>query len=127
MELISIVAALALIEYMVFALLAGQARVKYGVAAPATVGHPIFERYFRVQMNTLEQLIVFIPAIFLFGQYVSAPIAAAIGVVYILGRILYLVGYVSDPAKRSSGFLTSYLATVVLILGGLAGAAMAWF
>ena len=78
-------------------------------------------------MNTLEQLIVFIPAIFLFGRYVSAPIAAVLGVVYILGRILYLVGDVSDPAKRSSGFLTGYLATVVLVLGGLVGATVAWF
>jgi uncharacterized MAPEG superfamily protein len=127
MELIAIVVALALIEYMVFALLTGRARVKYGVAAPATVGHPIFDRYFRVQMNTLEQLIVFVPAVFLFGRYVSAPIAAALGVVYILGRILYFVGYVADPAKRAPGFLTSYLATVLLVLGGLAGAAVAWF
>ncbi len=127
MELIAIVAALALIEYLVFGFMAGMARGKYKVEAPATVGHPIFERRLRVQTNTLEQLIVFLPGLVLFGRYVSAPIGAILGAVFILGRIVYSIGYVADPAKRSVGFGLSYVPTVLLILGGLLGAAAAWF
>ncbi len=127
MELIAIVAALALIEYMVFSFQAGMARGKYKIEAPATGGHPIFERRLRVQMNTLEQLIVFLPGLVLFGRYVSAPIAAILGAIFILGRIVYSIGYVADPAKRSVGFALSYVPTVLLILGGLLGAAAAWF
>ena len=127
MELIAIVAALALIEYLVFGFMAGMARGKYKVEAPATTGHPIFERRLRVQTNTLEQLIVFLPGLVLFGRYVSAPIGAILGAVFILGRIVYSIGYVADPAKRSVGFGLSYVPTVLLILGGLLGAAVAWF
>lgn len=127
MELIAIIAALALIEYLVFGIQAGMARGKYKVAAPATSGHPIFERRFRVQMNTLEQLIVFLPGLFLFGRYVSAPIGAILGVLFLLGRIVYSMEYVREPAKRGVGFGLSYVPTVVLIVGGLLGAAAAWF
>ena len=127
MELIAMVAALALIEYMVFSYRTGQARGKYSVEAPAVTGHPIFERYYRVQMNTLEQLIVFLPGLFLFGRYVSVPIAAILGGLYILGRLVYAVSYVSDPARRGPGFLLSYIPTAILILGGLLGAGDAWF
>ncbi len=127
MELIAIVAALALIEYLVFGYMAGMARGKYKVEAPATTGHPIFERRLRVQTNTLEQLIVFLPGLVLFGRYVSAPIGVILGAIFILGRIVYSIGYVADPAKRSVGFGLSYVPTVLLILGGLLGAAAAWF
>jgi uncharacterized membrane protein YecN with MAPEG domain len=126
-ELIAIIAALALIEYLVFGLMAGMARGKYKVEAPATVGHPIFERRLRVQTNTLEQLIVFLPGLVLFGRYVSAPIGVILGAIFILGRIVYSIGYVADPAKRSVGFVLSYVPVVLLILGGLFGAAAAWF
>lgn len=127
MELIAIIAALALIEYLVFGLMAGMARGKYKVEAPATAGHPIFERRLRVQTNTLEQLIVFLPGLVLFGRYVSAPIGVILGAIFILGRIVYSIGYVADPAKRSVGFVLSYVPVVLLILGGLFGAAAAWF
>jgi len=126
-ELIAIIAALALIEYLVFGLMAGMARGKYKVEAPATAGHPIFERRLRVQTNTLEQLIVFLPGLVLFGRYVSAPIGVILGAIFILGRIVYSIGYVADPAKRSVGFVLSYVPVVLLILGGLFGAAAAWF
>jgi len=126
-ELIAIIAALALIEYLVFGLMAGMARGKYKVEAPATSGHPIFERRLRVQTNTLEQLIVFLPGLVLFGRYVSAPIGVILGAIFILGRIVYSIGYVADPAKRSVGFVLSYVPVVLLILGGLFGAAAAWF
>ena len=77
MELVAIVIAVALLEYMFIALQVGRGRAQYAVPAPAVTGHPIFERLYRVQLNTLEQLIVFVPSIWLFGTYVSAPAAAA--------------------------------------------------
>lgn len=124
MELVAIVVALALLEYMFFALQVGRGRGKYGVAAPAISGHPTFERLYRVQLNTLEQLIVFVPAVWLFATFVSAPTAAAVGLVFVVGRALYYSGYVKDPAKRGPGFLLGFVANVVLVLGSLIGAAL---
>jgi len=100
MALVAAVIALALIEFLVFGLLVGRARVRCNVQPPATTGHPVFERYFRVQQNTLEQLIVFVPSVWLFGMYVSAVWAAGLGVLFVIGRALYLTGYVADPKKR---------------------------
>ena len=125
MHMVAIVTALSLLEFMAFAMLVGWARGKYGVAAPATAGHPVFERYYRVQMNTLELLVVFIPALWLFGHYVSEPWAAGLGGVFIVGRLLYLLGYVKDPKKRELGFGLSFLPVVILLLGGLYGAVRA--
>lgn len=122
MALVAIVIALALIEYVVFGLLVARARARCKVPAPATTGHPVFERYFRVQQNTLELLVVFVPSAWLFGYYVSPLWAAALGVVFILGRALYLTGYVADPKKRSAGFGLSYLPTLALVTGALIGA-----
>ncbi len=124
MELVAIVASLAVIEYMVMGTLTGLARGRYEVSVPATAGHPVFERYFRAHQNTLEQLITFFPALGLFALYVSAPVAAGLGIVFILGRAWFAWGYVSEPRKRGPGFLVSWLANVVLILGGLVGAVM---
>jgi uncharacterized membrane protein YecN with MAPEG domain len=121
MELVGIVGLLALLEYWVFLMMTGQARGRFGVAAPATAGHPIFERYFRVQMNTIEQLVIFLPSLALFAWAVSAPWAAALGVVFIVGRALYARGYIQDPAKRGPGFLLTLIANAALILGGLGG------
>jgi len=122
MPLIEIVIAFALLQLTYFALRVGAARGKYQVPAPATTGHDIFERYHRVHMNTLEQLVVFVPAIWLFGTYISQTWGAALGVVYLIGRMLYLRGYVADPKKRSLGFALSFLPTMALLLGGLGGA-----
>jgi glutathione S-transferase len=127
MDLVALVAALAVAEYSVFTVLAGQARGRHGVPAPATTGHPTFERYFRVQENTIEQLVIFLPAIFLFAHYVSAPIAAGLGAVFITGRLLYARAYVTDPARRGPGFLLTFLSNVVLLLGGAIGALLALF
>lgn len=126
MELVAIVVMLALVEYALFAMRAGQARGRYDVAAPATHGHPIFERHLRVQENTIEQLVVFLPAIFLFAKYVNAPLAALIGLVFIAGRALYARAYVADPAGRGPGFLLSFGSNLILLLGGLVGAIVAW-
>ena len=122
MALVAIVIALALIEYLVFALLVGRARVRCNVLAPATTGHPVFERYFRVQQNTLEQLIVFLPSIWLFGTYVSPLWAAGLGLLFVVGRVAYMIGYVADPKKRGAGFGLSFLPTAILAVGALVGA-----
>lgn len=116
---VAIIVVLALLQYIYFSLQVGKARGTYEVSAPAVSGHPIFERHYRVQMNTLEQLIVFIPAVFLFGYYGNAMVAAALGAVYLVGRLLFAGSYVADPAKRSLGFMLSFLPTVVLLVGGL--------
>lgn len=124
MELVTIVIALALIEYSVFGMLVGRARGKYGVEAPAVSGDPIFERYYRVQQNTLEVLVLFIPGVWMFAHYVSADVAAGLGLIFIIGRLLYLRGYVADPKSRSLGFALSFIPALILIIGGLIGAAM---
>ncbi len=126
MELTAIVIALALLEYSVITILCGRARARCGVVAPATSGDPIFERYFRAQQNTLEQLIVFVPAMLLFGRYVSVPIGAGVGLVFIVGRALFARGYYRDPPTRASGFGLSLLSNLVLLLGGLIGAVVAY-
>ncbi len=122
MEWIAIVAALALVEYLYFGIRVAMARQKFSIEAPATTGHPEFERHFRVQQNTVEQLVIFLPGLFLFGQFVSAPVGALLGAVFVAGRLLYQVGYVSAPEKRGTGFLIGELANVALLLGGLIGA-----
>jgi hypothetical protein len=122
MEYVAVVVALALLEYLVFTLQCGQSRGRLGVPAPATTGHPEFERRFRVQQNTVEQLVVFLPGIWLFARYVSPPVAAGLGLVFILGRALYARAYVVDPARRGPGFGLTLLANLVLVVGGLIGA-----
>jgi glutathione S-transferase len=122
MELVAVVTALVLIQYIVLSVQVGQARGRYGVEAPATTGHPIFERHFRVHQNTLEQLAVFLPALWLFAVYVSAPIAAVLGLVFLVARVLYARGYVADPKQRSTGALLTAITTSVLLLGALIGA-----
>ncbi|MEX2205056.1 MAG: MAPEG family protein [Myxococcota bacterium] len=124
MPYLAIVTALALLEYMGIGFLVGSARGKYGIKAPATSGHPVFERTFRVHQNTLEQLIIFVPSLWLFGTYVSAVWGALIGLVFIVGRVVYVRGYVADPEKRGPGFGIGFLANLVLLVGGLIGALM---
>jgi uncharacterized MAPEG superfamily protein len=127
MELIAVVASLALLEFTIFGVLVGLQRARTGVEAPATTGHPIFERYFRVQMNTLEALVIFLPALWMFGRYVHAYLGALLGLLFILGRALYLRGYVADPAKRRPGALITTAVNAILLIGGLIGALIAWF
>lgn len=122
MELVAIVIALALLEYVVFGALVGRARGRYGVKAPATSGHEMFDRYFRVHYNTMELLVAFVPAIWLFGLYVSPRWGAILGAIYLVGRILYLRSYVADPAKREFGFGLSVAPIFILLLGALFGA-----
>ena len=125
MALVALIITLALLQYSVFAMLVGKARGTYEVKAPAISGHPVFERHYRVQMNTLEQLIIFIPAILIFAHFGDAMIAAVLGAVFLVGRSLFARAYVSDPAKRSLGFMLSFLPTMILLFGGLTYAVMA--
>jgi len=121
MELVILVVLLALVEYIVFTALVGQARAKHHILAPATTGHPNFERAYRVHQNTLENLIVFIPADLAFGCYLSARWAAALGVVFIVARVIYAVGYLRDPQKRGPGAGLTGITNVVLVLGAIVG------
>lgn len=122
MAYVDIVTALAILQFIVFGFRVGSAREKYGVKAPAITGHPTFERLFRVQMNTLEQLAALIPGLYLFSHYFSPAWAAGLGVVYLVGREVYAATYVKDPAKRSAGFALTFLPIVVLLVGGIVGA-----
>lgn len=117
MEFVAIVIVLALIQYFAFGMLVGKARGTYEVHAPAISGHPVFERYYRVHQNTLEMIVMFIPSIVLFSYLVRPDIAAAIGAIYLVGRVIYLRAYVADPAKRGLGFMVSILPVLVLLLG----------
>lgn len=123
---VAIVVGFALLEFFIFGLLVGRARAEYGVDAPATSGHPVFERTFRVHQNTMEQLVIFLPSIWLFGSYVSPLIAAILGLVFIAGRIVYFRGYVREPAERATGVAITSAAQSVLLLGGIVGAVVAW-
>ena len=114
MEWIVLVTLLVAIEYFFLAIMVGKARSESGVAAPKTVGEEKFERVFRVQQNTLEQLWVF-------GYYVSPSIGAALGLLFLFGRILYARGYIQHPDKRAPGFIIGSLATLALMVGGLVG------
>ena len=122
MEPVAVVIVLSLVQFIAFGMLVAWARGKYGVKAPAVTGQEIFDRYFRVHQNTLELLVAFVPAIWLFGMYVDPTWAALLGLVFVVARMLYLRGYVTDPAKREVGFTLSILPVLVLLVGALWGA-----
>ena len=119
MEYVVLVILITLVEYVVFGILVGRARANYNCPAPAVSGDPIFERYYRVHINTSEQLLIFIPAIVIYALYGNPAIAAAVGQVFPVSRIIYLRTYLADPAKRGVGFLPGFLAIAYLLGGGL--------
>lgn len=118
---VALVVLLSLFEFMVFGFLVGGARARYKIAAPATTGDPVFERTFRVHYNTLEMLVVFIPSIWIFGMYFKPRWGALIGVVFLVGRALYAIGYIRAPEKREVGAMMSFGAVAVLLVGALFG------
>jgi glutathione S-transferase len=122
MAYLLIVLVLALLQFVLFGIAVGRARHRYGIKAPAVTGHVVFERYFRVQMNTLEQLVVFLPALWLFGEFISPYWAAALGAIYLLGRTMYFMSYVKDPSSRQLGFLLTTVPTLVMLGGVLIAA-----
>jgi glutathione S-transferase len=115
----ALVTCLSILFYFLTCARVARARVAYGVKLPAISGHPDFERVFRVQMNTLEWMPIFLPSLWLFAIYVSDTIAAALGLIWIVGRILYLVGYSRAVEKRTPGFAIQATACIVLVLGAL--------
>lgn len=121
MEWIALVTLLVAAEYFFLAVMVGKARSISGIGAPKIIGDERFERVFRVQQNTLEQLIIFFPSLWIFGYFVEPRIGAGLGVLFLVGRIMYARGYVQHPDKRGPGFIMGSLATLALILGGLVG------
>lgn len=117
MPFVAIVTVLALLQFFWLGIQVATARGRYGVAAPATTGNEIFERHFRVQMNTLEQLVLFLPALWIFAAYISPLWAAALGVVFVLGRAIYAVSYVRNPKSRSLGFGLTAFPTLAMLIG----------
>src|SRR5882724_5712059 len=101
----ALVTCLAILFYFFTTIQVSKARVAFGIKVPATSGNPDFERVFRVQMNTLEWMPIFLPSLWLFAIYISDPIAAGLGLIWIACRILYVLGYAKATAKRCPGFL----------------------
>ena len=113
------VSLLALLVYFWMGLQVGRARAKCGISAPAMTGDPVLERTIRAHYNTLEWLPLFLVPMWLFAIYWSDLVAALVGLVWIVGRIVYQMGYVADPKKREAGFLIQAIAVAVLLFGSL--------
>ena len=111
-----------MVLYFIVILNVGRARFKYKVEAPSTDGPPTFQRIFRVQMNTLEQLVAFVPALWLFAVFLSPAWASTLGTVWIIGRVFYAIGYYRAAEKRGAGFVIAFGAFAILWLGALWGA-----
>ena len=123
MELVALISILIALQYLYLSIMVAKSRGETGITAPSCTGDPKFERAFRVQQNTVEQLIIFYPALWIFGYYVHAQ-AAALGLVFLVGRILHARGYVKDPEKRGPGFIIGSLALLTLLIGALLTLAM---
>jgi glutathione S-transferase len=121
MHLPAIITLCSLLLFFAILIYVGYARTKYGIKAPATTGNDNFERIFRVQMNTLENLILFLPALWLFSHYVSPLWAGVVGVVWLVGRIDYAFSYTRSATARSRGYGISALAFTVLAVGAAIG------
>jgi glutathione S-transferase len=115
----ALVTCLSILTYFYTGILVSRARVAFGIKAPAVSGNPDFERVFRVQTNTLEWMPIFLPSLWLFAFYINDALAAALGLVWIVGRVLYMTGYSQAAAKRGLGFGIQALAAMLLWLGAL--------
>jgi glutathione S-transferase len=116
---LEVVTLLALLQYSILGVMVGRARQRYGIEAPATTGNPDFERYFRVHENTLESLIVFLPAVWIFSLTVNYHIGVALGLLFIVARIVYARGYLNAAAKRAPGAMATGAINAILVLGSL--------
>jgi glutathione S-transferase len=112
---------LALLLYLVLVMAVGRARAKYGIKAPAVTGNEHFERTYRVQMNTVEQMVFFLPALWLYALLVNDIGAAVGGLIWVIGRAVYAAGYIAEPTKRGTGMMISFIAQIGLFMGALYG------
>jgi len=119
---------LAVLVYFYTGLNVGRLRAKHRIKAPAVTGNPEFERAYRVQLNTLEQFAVFLPLLWIATSFPisMAYLAPAFGLVWVVGRILYMQGYMADPDKRGTGFTISAVANLALLILSLIGLVQAW-
>jgi len=124
MNTVYLIILLALAQFIYFTARTGYARGKFGVAAPRTTGNETWERIFRVQQNTLEQLLMFIPGMLAFAHFVSPAWALLPGVLFLVGRQIYSYLYVADPKKRGPGVALSFFSNVALIFGAITGLLM---
>ena len=122
MEMVAIITALALAQFIFFGFLVGRMRAKHGVSAPETVGDPEFMRMFRIHQNTMEQLVVFVPSLWIYAYFQDPKWGAGIGLIYIATRFVYYLDYLKDPKARGRGFGIGFVTIAVLLLGGAAGA-----
>jgi glutathione S-transferase len=127
MDNATLIVLLALLQYVWFTARVGLGRGKYNVNAPACEGDEGFERLFRVQQNTMEQLIILIPAAFAFAYYLSPLWVLVPGAIYLIGRVLYSAEYLKDPKTRTPGMVLTLFANVALVLGALFGLARGMF
>ena len=118
-HLTALVTRMAILFYFFTGIQVSKARAAFGIKAPAMSGNPDFERVFRVQMNTLEWMPILLPSLWLFAIYISDPVAAVLGLVWIAGRVLYLTGYSQAANKRGPGFGIQATAAIILWLGAL--------
>lgn len=127
MEAVAIVTILALGQFIWFSVQVGSMRGKHGVKAPAIAGHPEFERMFRIQQNTMEQLVAFVPALWIFAYFVNPLWGAGIGLVFIIGRFIYRAEYLKDPGGRGPGFTITFVPTAVMLVWSLVVSVLAYF
>ena len=121
MNYVDLVAVLAVVQLVFFAILVGKARGQYGVVAPAVSGHEMFERAYRVQMNTLELMVALLPALYIAAKYWPDAYVASAGVIYLIGRLMYWRSYTVAPGSRAIGFALSMLPILALLIAALVG------
>lgn len=124
MEATVIVTFLVLAQYVLFGVQVGSLRAKHGVKAPATTGHDEFERMNRVHLNTMEQIVVFLPALWIHAFYANPLWGAGLGLVFIIGRFVYRAEYLKDPSSRSPGFSMTFIPSAILLIWALVAAVM---
>ena len=125
MEYTTIVTVLILLQFTWFGIQVGSMRVKHDVKAPAMSGAPEFERMFRIHYNTMEQLVVFLPALWLYANMVNPLWAAGFGVVFLIARFIYQSAYLKDPSSRSMGFTLTILPGAIMLIWVLVKAVLA--
>ena len=121
MNYVDLIAVLSVLQFIFFGVLVARARDAYGVKAPAVSGNEMFERVYRVQMNTLELLVAFLPSLYIAAKYFPPTYVAGTGAIFLVGRIIYWRSYVAAPSSRTLGFALSMLPIVALLIAALAG------